>query len=73
MKKTYEVILNHWQNGNGWTHGETFDIIDELCTPEEYINSLDCPLESPWGDDGDIRVEIWDNDKLLSTAWVSEC
>lgn len=70
--KNYTVNLNYWVNGSGWSHGETFDHISEACTAEDYIRSLDCPLEPPVGCD-DILVEIYDEDgKCISEAWVSD-
>ena len=69
----YRIELNHWVDGSGWSHSETYDHVDELCTAEEYIRSLDPDyrLEAP--EDGDIRVEIYDeDDNKLSECWVSD-
>lgn len=73
MTKTYTVILNLWVDGSGWSHSETFDHISEACTAEDYLRSLDCPLEPTAGCD-DIQVEIWDDedDRCISEAWASD-
>jgi hypothetical protein len=67
----YTVDLNHWVYGSGWSHTECFDHISERCSAEEYLKSLDTPIECP--EDGDILVQISDDDgNVLSEAWVSE-
>lgn len=70
--KTYTVILNHWQDGSGWSHSETFDRIDEACTAEEYLRSLDEQLKPPVGCDN-FRCEVYDEDgHCISKCWASD-
>lgn len=66
----YEVVFKHWVDGSGFSHEETFDWLTEECTAEEYIKSLDAPIETP--KNGDILVEIRKDDEILTSAWVNE-
>lgn len=67
----YTVILNHWVDGSGWSHSETFDHIPEACTAEEYVRSLDTRLDPPTGCD-DIFVQICEGESCISEVWVSD-
>lgn len=73
MKNRYTVILNHWVDGSGWSHSETFDHFSEACTAEEYLHSLDVQLDPPTGCN-DIMLAIYDNEegKTISEAWASD-
>lgn len=70
----YEVRLDYWVNGNGFTHSETFDWLDKYSTARDYIDELDPPLiMSPSDRDDAIEVCIVDEEgNVLDSAWIEK-
>ena len=68
----YRVELFHWVNGSGFSCNETFDHLDEYCTAEEYVKSLDTSAEELIRDDA-TKVAIFDkDDNELSSYWINK-
>ena len=72
MGKKYVVELGCYVEGNGYSYTETFDTLDEFCTAEEYVESLEPPLTPRNGEILEVRIyevdtdDEYEEDKLLS-------
>ena len=56
----YEIVLRHWAPGAGFSHSETIDWLDDAETAEDYIKSVDVPIEPYWSG-GDTEVRIYEH------------
>lgn len=68
----FRVELYHWANGSGFSCNETFDNLDEYCTAEEYVKSLDASPEELIRDDATKVVIFDEDDNELSSYWINK-
>lgn len=64
----YRIDLDYWEEGYGYSHTETFDNVETYCTAQEYIQSLEPPLEVD--DRHEITVKVFNGDDKLVSSHV---
>lgn len=67
----YEVVLSKWVSGQGFSYTETIDTLDECCTANEYIDSME-DIYLKEGQNILIEIRESDTQKVLSEAWYKE-
>lgn len=66
----YTIELSHYREFEGFTHTETFEVLDEITTAERWYKDLIDNGDTLCGFTGEIAVMDMDG-KILSTVWVN--
>ena len=66
----YTIELSHYREFEGFTHTETFEVLDEITTAERWYNNFIANGNTLDGFNGEIAVMDMGG-KILSTFWVN--